>query len=122
MVSISSHLQIRQRAYEIFQARQQTGRKGDALSDWLEAEQEIRRSRISIPASTLDLHPTTTFSVDLARIQTRPASNPSASRIRSTVGRRVDPLLRNAGRPDDKCCPVRLRAAAPDSGVPKGLI
>jgi hypothetical protein len=91
MVSISSHLQVRQRAYEIFQERRQSGRKGDALSDWLEAEQEIRGRRIPVPASTLDLHPTpTNVSVDLARIQNRPASNPSASRIRSTVGRRVD--------------------------------
>jgi hypothetical protein len=57
MVSISSHLQIRQRAYEIFQERRQTGRKGDALSDWLEAEQEIRGRRIPVPASTLDLRP-----------------------------------------------------------------
>jgi hypothetical protein len=38
MVSISSHPQILRRAYEIFQERRQTGRKGDALSDWLEAE------------------------------------------------------------------------------------
>jgi hypothetical protein len=38
MICISSHPQIRQRAYEIFQERVQTGRKGDALSDWLEAE------------------------------------------------------------------------------------
>ena len=62
MVSISSHLQIRQRAYEIFQDRQQTGRKGDALSDWFEAEQEIRRRRVPVPVSALDQHPTpTTF-------------------------------------------------------------
>ena len=60
MVSISSHLQIRQRAYEIFQERRQTGRNGDALSDWLEAEQEIRRRRIPVSASTLLLHPTPT--------------------------------------------------------------
>jgi hypothetical protein len=62
MVSISSHLQIRQRAYEIFQERRQTGRQGDALSDWLEAEQEIRRCRIPVQTSTLHLDPKpTTF-------------------------------------------------------------
>ena len=60
MVSISSHLQIRQRAYEIFQERRQTGRQGDALSDWLEAEQEIRRRRVPVPVSALDQHPTPT--------------------------------------------------------------
>jgi len=58
MVSINSHPQIRQRANEIFQERRQTGRKGDALSDWLEAEQEIRRHRIPVQASRLYLHPT----------------------------------------------------------------
>jgi hypothetical protein len=47
-ISISSHQQIRHRAYEIFLERRDTGRKGDAFSDWLEAEQEIRRQRIPV--------------------------------------------------------------------------
>ena len=88
MVSISSHSQIRQRAYEIFQERRQTGRKGDALSDWLEAEQEILRHRFPVePASASHTH---YASVELAWIRTTPAPNPSASRICSTVGRGVD--------------------------------
>jgi hypothetical protein len=49
-ISISSHQQIRHRAYEIFLERRNTGRKGDASSDWLEAEQEIRRQRIPVRA------------------------------------------------------------------------
>ena len=60
MVSFSSHPQIRRRAYEIFQERLQTERKGDALSDWLEAEQEIRSRRIPVQASRPHLHPTPT--------------------------------------------------------------
>jgi hypothetical protein len=48
MICIGSHPQIRHRAYEIFQERRQTGRKGDALSDWLEAEQEIHTRRILV--------------------------------------------------------------------------
>ena len=43
-ISISSHQLIRQRAYEIFLERRATGRKGDTVTDWLEAEQEIRKS------------------------------------------------------------------------------
>ncbi len=57
MICISSHPQIRERAYEIFQDRLQTGRKGDALSDWLEAEHEIRKRRIAAQPSMLHLHP-----------------------------------------------------------------
>ena len=57
MICSSSHPQIRQRAQDIFQERMQTGRKGDALSDWLEAEHEIRRHRIPARASMLHLHP-----------------------------------------------------------------
>ena len=49
-ISISSHQLIRQRAYEIFVERGATGRKGDAVSDWLEAEQEIRMHRIPVAA------------------------------------------------------------------------
>jgi hypothetical protein len=45
-ISISSHQQIRHRAYEIFLERRNSGRKGDAFSDWLEAEEEIRRQPI----------------------------------------------------------------------------
>jgi hypothetical protein len=57
MICISSHPHIRQRAYEIFQERLQTGRKGDARSDWIEAEHESRRHRIPAQASMLHLHP-----------------------------------------------------------------
>jgi hypothetical protein len=57
MICISSRPQIRQRAYEIFQERLQTGRKGDALSDWLEAEYQIHRYRIPAQASKLHLDP-----------------------------------------------------------------
>lgn len=57
MICISSHPQIRQRAYEIFQERVQTGRKGDALSDWLEAEYQIHRRRVPAQGSMLHLHP-----------------------------------------------------------------
>jgi len=57
MICISSHPQIRQRAYEIFQERLLTGRKGDALSDWLEAEYQIHRQRVPAQASMLHLHP-----------------------------------------------------------------
>ena len=32
---------IRQRAYELSQAREQSGRAGDPESDWLQAEREI---------------------------------------------------------------------------------
>ena len=49
-ISISSHQLIRQRAYEIFLERRATGRKGDTVTDWLEAEQEIRKRRIPIQA------------------------------------------------------------------------
>ena len=49
-ISISSHQLIRQRAYEIFLERRATGRKGDTVSDWLEAEQEIRKRRIPVQA------------------------------------------------------------------------
>jgi hypothetical protein len=74
MVSISSHPQILQRAYEIFQKRRQSGRKGDALSDWLEAEQEIRRRGILVQASTL--HPTlTTLPLNLRGF--KPRSRPT---------------------------------------------
>lgn len=57
MICICSHPQIRQRAYEIFQERLQTGRKGDALSDWCEAEYQIHRRRVPAQASMLHLHP-----------------------------------------------------------------
>ena len=49
-ISISSHQLIRQRAYEIFLERRATGRNGDTVTDWLEAEQEIRKRRIPVPA------------------------------------------------------------------------
>ena len=68
MICISSHPQIRQRAYEIFQERLQTGRKGDALSDWLEAEYQIHRHRVPAQAS-MHLHPKPANpSVELARL------------------------------------------------------
>jgi hypothetical protein len=50
MISISSYEQIRHRAYELFLERRDTGRKGDALSDWLEAEEEIRSRRMPVGA------------------------------------------------------------------------
>jgi hypothetical protein len=59
MICISSHPQIRERAYEIFQERLQTGRKGDALSDWLEAERQIHRRRVPAQASMLHPKPAT---------------------------------------------------------------
>ena len=37
--------QVRQRAYEIYLSRQREDAPGDAASDWLRAEQELRRSR-----------------------------------------------------------------------------
>jgi hypothetical protein len=55
-ISVSSHQQVRYRAYEIFQERRNTGRKGDASSDWLEAEQEIRRRHMPVPARMLHRH------------------------------------------------------------------
>jgi len=45
-ISISSYNEIRRRAQEIFKERQATGREGGALSDWLEAEEEIKRVRL----------------------------------------------------------------------------
>ena len=57
-ISISSHQQIRHRAHEIFQERRQTGRRGDALSEWLEAEQEVRSRRIPVQSTMLRPHPT----------------------------------------------------------------
>jgi hypothetical protein len=35
--------EIRRRAYSIYEARAHRGEAGDALSDWLKAEQELRR-------------------------------------------------------------------------------
>jgi hypothetical protein len=35
--------EIRQRAYEIYTARGGWGSSGDAVSDWLQAEQELRQ-------------------------------------------------------------------------------
>ncbi len=32
---------IAQRAYDLFEARQRTGSAGDAVGDWLQAEQEV---------------------------------------------------------------------------------
>jgi hypothetical protein len=55
-ISISSRQQIQHRAYEIFLERRHTGRKGDALSDWLEAEQEIRRGCLPLPARMPHVH------------------------------------------------------------------
>lgn len=34
---------VRARAYELFQARRGTPERGDAVSDWLQAERELRR-------------------------------------------------------------------------------
>lgn len=56
MICISSHAQIRQRAYEIFQERLRTGRQGDGLSDWLEAEYQVHRHRVPAQAWMLHLH------------------------------------------------------------------
>ena len=35
---------IRQRAYELFQERQRKGAPGSDLSDWLQAEKEVRKN------------------------------------------------------------------------------
>ena len=35
---------IRVRAYEIFETRTNNGQDGDAVSDWLEAERELRQT------------------------------------------------------------------------------
>jgi hypothetical protein len=53
-ISISSHQQIRHRAYEIFLERRNTGREGNAVSDWLEAEQEICTRHIDVVARMRD--------------------------------------------------------------------
>jgi hypothetical protein len=37
--------QVRQRAYEIYLSRKREDAPGDAVSDWVRAEQELRRSR-----------------------------------------------------------------------------
>jgi hypothetical protein len=75
MICISLHAQIRQRAYEIFQQRLQTGRKGDAPSDWIEAEHEIRTHRIPAPASILHLYPKpTTLPLNLRGFRPHPPS------------------------------------------------
>ena len=73
MMCISSQ-QIRQRAYETFQERQQTGRKGDALSDWLEAEHEIRGRSIPTQASILHLRKPATLPFRSRGFRTHPAS------------------------------------------------
>ncbi len=39
---------IRARAYEIFQARRGTAERGDAVSDWLQAERELSRARAEV--------------------------------------------------------------------------
>jgi hypothetical protein len=39
-----SNEQIRNRAYSIYEARTRNGQPGDAVSDWLKAEQELRAS------------------------------------------------------------------------------
>ena len=85
MICISSQPQIRQRAYEIFQERLQTGRKGDALSDWLEAQYQIHGRRVPAHASMPDLSQTCYASVELARLQSTAAANSSASGIDSTA-------------------------------------
>jgi len=43
---VSSEEAIRYRAYEIFQARSSQGSPGDALSDWVQAEREMRRAGV----------------------------------------------------------------------------
>jgi hypothetical protein len=96
MVSISSHPQILQRAYEIFQERRQTGRKGDALSGWLEAERQILRRRIPVPASTLDLHPTpTTLPLTWRGFKPRTQIRPHPESARRSAVAWLPPLLRN---------------------------
>jgi Protein of unknown function (DUF2934) len=74
-ISISSHQRIRHRAQEIFEERAATGRKGDALSDWLEAEQEIRRRRSPAQMLALDRHPTPSeFPLNVAGFRPDPPS------------------------------------------------
>ena len=34
---------VEDKAYDVFMARQKAGKPGDALSDWLKAEKEIRK-------------------------------------------------------------------------------
>jgi len=36
---------IAARAYEIFQRRQETGAEGNAITDWQQAEEELRHER-----------------------------------------------------------------------------
>ena len=71
-ISISSHQQIRHRAHEIFQERRRTGRKGDALSDWLEAEQEVHSRRISVQSTILRRHPTPTIPLNPRGFRSHP--------------------------------------------------
>lgn len=42
MVAMVSDEQIREHAYEIFQARRENGNFGDSVSDWLQAERKLR--------------------------------------------------------------------------------
>src|SRR5262252_3172178 len=81
-ISISSHQLIRQRAYEIFLERRATGRKNDAVSDWLEAEQEIRKSRIPIQARMLPRHFAAAVPLNLSAFRPR---SPHLAYIRNPV-------------------------------------
>lgn len=40
---------VRRRAYEIYLARVRAGGRGDALSDWLQAEREVSASPPTVP-------------------------------------------------------------------------
>ena len=40
---------IRQHAYQLFENRQQRGLAGDAIGDWLQAEQELRSKGTAAP-------------------------------------------------------------------------
>jgi Protein of unknown function (DUF2934) len=82
-ISISSHQQIRHRAHEIFQERKQTGRKGDALSDWLEAEQDVRSRRIPVQSTMPRPHPTPTIRFNARGFRPHPPpTRPSTGAIR----------------------------------------
>ena len=85
-ISISSHQQIRHRAHEIFQERRQTGRRGDALSDWLEAEQEVRSRRIPVQSTMLRPHPTPAIGFNPRGLRPHPPpTRPRTEAIRASA-------------------------------------
>ncbi len=46
---------IRERAYEIYQARNGNGHAGDAVSDWVQAEKEVRGAAPEAAASDVEI-------------------------------------------------------------------